>query len=251
MLKFSRLCPISLKNCSWALPNYPVCAPHANWLLLFLHTRVSVVWRRSCRQLIYSRAILKGHAPAPEVINLPNQPICERGQSDGGVSKDLWDGQKESCKYSRCLRTFCFSTSVIWTTPLLSRFLRAPLVINLPSQYAMESGAGRKALRHSQTFHTKSFTDKRDIKIGQSTIVQGFYRWCWIEPAVYSRSLIPSKLSHHCKPHSWMCKVQYRTLSLLSQTGLSVTTCPLLIWVQLQKAARMFAKSVQNRKTFQ
>ena len=52
------------------------------------YTQVSVVWRRTCQQLIYSRAMLKGRAawrtPAPQLINLPNQYVM--GSEGGSVA---------------------------------------------------------------------------------------------------------------------------------------------------------------------
>ena len=81
LLKFNRYQPISPKILGKNCRIDGLCPI----ILSLLHMRIgcscsytlaSVVWRRTCRQLIYSRAILKGGAPSPEVINLP-QPICD------------------------------------------------------------------------------------------------------------------------------------------------------------------------------
>ena len=97
--------------CSWStykLPALVISFRTFSSLVWFLHIQVihRCLWSALVRahqclrcgaepaQLIYSRAMLKGHAawrtPAPELINLP-QPICDgvgRGVS-GGRSREL------------------------------------------------------------------------------------------------------------------------------------------------------------------
>ena len=101
-------------------------APHANWLLSFLHvhspvsvvcscsykyTPVSAIWRRTSRQLIYSRAMLKGRAawrtPAPELINFPNQYVMGSEEGSAGTFETF---ERESCKYATSLNLLLFNS---------------------------------------------------------------------------------------------------------------------------------------------
>ena len=54
---------------------------------------VSAIWRQTCRQLIYSRAMLKGRAawrtPAPQLINLPNQYVMGSEEGSVGVAIEV------------------------------------------------------------------------------------------------------------------------------------------------------------------
>ena len=116
--KMFQISAISLESCSWASSNYPLSAPHANWLLLFLHVVHKCLWSGAePAQLIYSRAMLKGRAawrtPAPEVINLPPQYVM--GSEEGSVAAEARTFETAGKKVVNipALRTFCLSTSVI------------------------------------------------------------------------------------------------------------------------------------------
>ena len=147
MLICSRSQSVRPKNCS--SPNYPAPPLHMRigcprfytytrlWSALVLpSTLVSAIWRQTCRQLIYSRAMLKGHAawrtPAPELINLPDQYVMGSEGGSVAVGAGTFETAGEKVVNIPLLRTFCFSTSVIWGTSLLMSFLESPKYLIYP-----------------------------------------------------------------------------------------------------------------------